>query len=193
MQLLFEPIPKLIIGDKEYLGINIVEKLYELSKHDVVAQDFLKNVVNMHHNQSIPKLGFYLEDDRAVIPSKRAIDVGYDITAITIAKQLTPLTVMYETGISLNIPLGYYVEMIPRSSLSKSGYVFSNSIGVIDPSYTGTLKVALTKVDDDKEDLVLPARVAQIILKPYIFSTSYIADKKTKLITQRGTGGFGST
>jgi deoxyuridine 5'-triphosphate nucleotidohydrolase len=193
MQLIFDPQPKLIIGDAEYSGINIVEKLHQLSETDENAVSLLTQIVNTHNKIHIPRLGFYIEDARAVVPTKRPIDVGYDITIIDVAKQLTPITTLYETGIALDIPLGYYVEMIPRSSLSKTGYMFANSIGVIDPCYTGTLKVALVKVDPSVPDIAVPSRVAQIILKPYVYSSTFIADKKYKLDTQRGSAGFGST
>ncbi len=193
MNLSLYPIPKLTVGGEEYYGINIVDKLHDLSANDSNVKELFTQIVNTHNKIQIPRLGFYLEDEMAVIPTKRVIDVGYDITAIKVSKQLTPLTTLYETGIALDIPIGYYVEMIPRSSLSKSGYMFANSIGVIDPCYTGTLKVALVKVDASMDDLVLPARVAQIILKPYVFSETFIADKKNKIDTERGIGGFGST
>lgn len=189
----FEPTPKLIVDGVEYYGINIIEKLCELRSIDSNAEFVLEKVANMHQRMHIPQLGFHVEYPDAVVPTKRDIDVGYDITVIAVAKHLTPKTIMFETGISLSIPLGFYVEMIPRSSLSKTGYMFANSIGVIDPAYTGTLKVALIKVDDSVPDLELPSRVAQIILKPYVFSDSYVADKDSKLDTTRGTGGFGST
>ncbi len=193
MHLSFDPVAKLTIGSEEYHGINIVEKLHQLKDTDPDAAILFGVAVRMHQHESIPSLGFCAEDNRSVIPTKRVIDVGYDITVIDIASQLTPATTLYETGISLIIPLGYYVEMVPRSSLSKSGYVFANSIGIIDPGYTGTIKVALVKIDEHVEDLQLPARVAQIILKPYIFSSSFIADEKNKIHTSRGAGGFGST
>ncbi len=191
--LTFDPVPELTIDGEVYHGINIVEVLYEKSKTDPSMLDLLIQAVAYHTNPHIPRLGFFMEDERAVVPTKRCIDVGYDITIIDVAKQLTPSTTMYETGVSLDIPLGYYVEMIPRSSLSKSGYMFANSIGVIDPCYTGTLKVALVKVDNQVPDIELPSRVAQIILKPYVFSTSMVSYGKNKNKTKRGTGGFGST
>jgi len=193
IDLSFEPIPKLIVDNEEFFGVNIIDKLCDLSKTDDNIMSLLLQATNAHNRVHIPRLGFYLEDDRAIVPTKRDIDVGYDITIIDIAKQLTPSSTLYETGIALDIPLGYYVEMIPRSSLSKSGYIFANSIGVIDPCYTGTLKVALVKIDSSMDDLILPTRVAQVILKPYVFSTTYIADKKNKINTRRGDGGFGST
>ncbi len=42
---------------------------------------------------------------------------------------------------------------ITKSSLSNSGYMLSNSVGLIDSSYRGTLKVTLTKIANDAEDI----------------------------------------
>ena len=55
---------------------------------------------------------------------------------------------MYDSYISVQPPEGYYFEIVPRSSISKLGYILTNSIGIIDPSYRGTLKVVLTKIND---------------------------------------------
>ncbi len=193
MNFSFDKVPKLVVDGVEYYGINIVEKLHAMSKTNSEAALLLIHVVNLRNRAHIPRIGFCLEDSRAVLPTKRPIDVGYDITVIGINKQVSDMTTIFETGVSLDIPLGYYVELIPRSSLSKSGYVFANSVGVIDPCYTGTLKVALIKADPSMPDIQLPARVAQIILKPYIYSESIAFDKKDKMHTTRGDGGFGST
>lgn len=41
-------------------------------------------------------------------------------------------------GVSMQLPSGYYAEVVPRSSTFKNfGIIMSNSIGVIDESYCG--------------------------------------------------------
>mgnify|MGYP001566265644 CR=1 FL=1 len=67
----------------------------------------------------------------------------------------------------------------------------SNSVGIIDPGYTGTIKVPLIKIDASMPDIELPLRIAQLILKPYI--VSYDTQVHTIDPTSRGDGGFGST
>lgn len=192
MQLIFGPVPKLVIGDDTYYGINIIEKLYEITKNDPDDNALFMQAINAHQRTHLPRLGFYLEASSAVLPTKRISDVGYDLTAVDIYKQVSHMTNLYETYVSLQIPLGYYVELVPRSSLSKTGYMLANSVGIIDPSFTGTLKICLVKIDQSMPDLELPARVAQLILKPYVVSEGYIADH-SKIETERGSGGFGST
>jgi len=137
----------------------------------------------------------YKIDPNAFIPSKgHESDVGYDLTIIKEYKQLTPSTILYDTGIKLNVDYGYYIEIVPRSSLSKSGYILSNSIGIIEKSYSGNLLVALTKIDKEMPDLVLPFKCCQLIFKPQISLLMKEMDNTNTLEkTSRNGGGFGST
>lgn len=137
----------------------------------------------------------YKTDPDAIIPSKgHESDVGYDLTIIKEYKQLTPSTILYDTGIKLNVDYGYYIEIVPRSSLSKSGYILSNSIGIIEKSYSGNLLVALTKIDKEMPNLVLPFKCCQLIFKPQIsLLMKEMNNTNTLEKTSRNSGGFGST
>jgi dUTP pyrophosphatase len=135
-------------------------------------------------------------DDNICIPiiPKKAYpsDVGYDLTLIRHVKNINSVTDMYDSGISVTVPDGFYIEIVPRSSLSKFGYIMANSIGIIDPSYTGTLRVVLTKVVPDADPISLPfARFQLIPRKLYSFVTEISSEPQRKTI--RGDGGFGST
>lgn len=191
MSLTFDPVPVLTIGDDVVYGINIVERLHSIGTDE--AKELLLQAVSVHQRTRLPQIGFRMEDERAVLPPKHITDVGYDLTAISVSKQLTPMTTMFETYVSMDIPLGYYVEVVPRSSLSKTGYMLANSIGIIDPGYAGTVKVVLIKIDQSMPDLTLPARVCQLLLKQYNISESYDATTHQSIKTSRGDGGFGST
>jgi deoxyuridine 5'-triphosphate nucleotidohydrolase len=143
-------------------------------------------------NTKIPLCKFSRTNSNAVIPMKnRATDEGYDLTIVEVFKRLGENTVLYDTCIKLLPEFGYYFDIVPRSSLSKSGYCFTNSVGIIDRSYRGTVKIALTKIDNSFPDIELPYRCAQIILRKsnhYCFVESDDVDN-----TNRGEGGFGST
>jgi dUTP pyrophosphatase len=139
-----------------------------------------------------PCIRFVRDDPNAVIPTKGTpLSVGYDLTAISMAKKIGSRTFLYDTGIKVQPPGGYYTEIVPRSSLSKTGYILSNSVGIIDPDYTGRLYIALTKVDDSLPDLELPFTRCQLILRKAEFHTMRETDKLEE--TLRGDGGFGST
>jgi dUTPase len=50
------------------------------------------------------------------------------------------------------------------NSLSESGYIFTNSISIIDPSYTSSLKIVLTKIDESLPDLELPFKCCKLLI-----------------------------
>ena len=87
---------------------------------------------------------------------------------------------------------GYYVEVVPRSSISKSGYMISNSIGIIDQSYRGNIMVSLTKIAPEAPDIVLPFKCCQLIFKKQIYA-DIIEVNDSFDITDRNEGGYGST
>lgn len=133
-----------------------------------------------------------MSDDRAFFPTKaHPSDIGYDLTAIDIFKKISNRTTLFETGIAVSPPRGYYLEIIPRSSLSKTGYILANSVGIIDPDYTGTLKIALTKIDTEMDDINLPFMGCQMILRKAEYASLYQVDTFSE--TVRGDGGFGSS
>ncbi len=134
------------------------------------------------------------ESEDAVTPGKmRASDIGFDLTIIKETTRFNSNTVLYDTGIRIQPETGWYTEVVPRSSLSKSGYVFANSIGIIDPPYTGSIKVALTKVNPEKPDIVLPCKVAQLVFHRANHVKMIEVPFESFIKTERSSGGFGST
>ncbi|MFC4670084.1 dUTP diphosphatase [Seohaeicola nanhaiensis] len=96
------------------------------------------------------------------------------------------------TGLRLEIPEGYEVQIRPRSGLAlKHGITLPNSPGTIDSDYRGPLGVILMNAGTEPFTVLHGERIAQIVVAPVVravFETvNTIAD------TARGTGGFGST
>ena len=121
------------------------------------------------------------------------------MTIIKEYKRLTSNTVIYDTGIKLEIPNGYYVEIVPRSSISRSGYMLANNVGIIDQGYRGNIYVALTKINEESPELSLPWKCCQMIVKKQIYSKLVFCDSSGSSEggeiekSSRGTGAFGST
>ena len=138
------------------------------------------------------KLSVKLEHPNAVMPTRvHEDDIGFDIIIIDIFKVVNDSITMYETGIAVKPDDGYYVEVVPRSSFSKTGYVLANSIGIIDPNYRGTIKIAVIKVDKNMPDLQVPYKGFQLIVrKVEKVELKQVLDLDK---TTRGDGGFGST
>ena len=184
-------------------SVNMVDLLGMIySNYDCPYYNNYIYTYNNRDGKSIPCIKVFKTCDEAVIPSKaRYSDAGYDLTIIKEHKRLTSNTAIYDTGIKLEIPNGYYVEIVPRSSISRSGYMLANNVGIIDQGYRGNLYVALTKINDETPDITdlanwrLPWKCCQMIVKKQIYSKLVFCDSGQDDIekSNRGTGAFGST
>ena len=127
-----------------------------------------------------------LRDPRAILPTKAGPqEVGYDLVCIEQEKTFPGNVIMYDTGIAIQPPEGYYTEIHPRSSIVKRGVMLANSTGIIDPTYRGTIKICLKG-----PPLACPFSVCQMILRrmiPCAITTGPLTQ------TTRGCNGFGST
>lgn len=176
--------------------MDMLGKLYKDSTPDTRLRSNYEKFVRLATlgvSSSFPVCQVFRTDDQAVLPKKEKMsDVGYDLTIIKESKKWHNDITLYDTGIRINIEHGYYAEVVPRSSLSKSGYMLANSIGIIDPSYRGNILVALVKVDKSAPDLELPFRCCQLIFKKQV--NMDIAEVPHDFdTTTRADGGFGST
>ncbi len=83
--------------------------------------------------------------------------------------------------------------MAPRSSISKTGLMLCNSIGVIDRSYRGELMAFLWNTKEQDDVVVQKGdRVVQIVA-PEMGHISQVRLVDALDETERGEGGFGST
>lgn len=127
----------------------------------------------------------------AVPPFKtRASDSGYDLTILEKVKEFGKVE-LWDTGIKVLPEYGWYFDLVPRSSIIKSGYILANMIGVIDRTYTGNIMVALTKIDAEMPDLKGGERLVQIIPRPIVHVEPVEVDELDA--TERDSGRFGST
>lgn len=101
--------------------------------------------------------------------------------------------VLVPTGLVMEIPPGYDVEIRPRSGLStKHLLILPNSPGTIDSDYRGEVKVALLNLGKKSFQITHKMRIAQMILRK---SEEFSWEEKDELSApgNRGSGGFGST
>lgn len=130
-------------------------------------------------------------DPGARLPAKvRVSDSGYDLWLIAERKRVGQV-VLYGTGLAVEPPLGWYFDVVARSSLIKTGYIVANSVGVIDRAYRGEIMVPLLKVDPSSPNLELPARAVQLVPRPIVHFPVVDADALSS--TERGALGFGSS
>lgn len=179
----------------EYRGVNIIDVLgiiykdvnMETKKNQQSYKEFLALLGNER-----PCLKFTKISEEAITPTKANFsDVGYDLTATGVHKKINAKTILCKTGIKLDIPLSYYVDITPRSSIIRSGYMLANSTGIIDCSYKGELFIALIKIDDSAPDIEFPYRCCQLIMRKQIYpDMQEVCDVD---VSKRGEGGFGSS
>ncbi|MDF7812971.1 dUTP diphosphatase [Hymenobacter sp. YC55] len=96
------------------------------------------------------------------------------------------------TGLFLEIPVGYEMQVRPRSGLAyKHGIGIVNSPGTIDADYRGELKVLLVNLSDTEFVVQDGERIAQLVVARH----ETIAWQPTEALseTARGAGGYGST
>ena len=100
--------------------------------------------------------------------------------------------VVVPTGIRVAIPMGYEMQIRPRSGLAvKFGISLPNTPGTIDSDYRGPLGVALVNLGTEPYVVRHGDRIAQCVIAPVMqagFQVVGILDE-----TVRGAGGFGST
>lgn len=126
----------------------------------------------------------------AKIPSyATSMDVGLDVHLTHLIKVENGVH-YFGTGLAVEPSDGYYVEIHPRSSLPKRGWMLANSTGIIDPGYRGELIVALVPVGDPVH-VELPARYVQLVTRKIYRPHIHVVDELSD--TDRGDGGFGST
>jgi len=106
---------------------------------------------------------------------------------------LAPLQrTLVPTGLFLEIPEGYEVQVRPRSGLAaKHGITVINAPGTIDSDYRGEVKVPIVNLSDESFTIAHGERIAQMIFAKYERVTFQQVEELSD--TQRGTAGFGST
>jgi dUTP pyrophosphatase len=119
---------------------------------------------------------------------------GMDIRAdLTETVELKPLQrLLIPTGLFLELPIGYEVQIRPRSGLAiKQGITCLNSPGTIDADYRGEIKVILINLSNENQTIASGDRIAQMICQ----KIEKISLREVTVIneTDRGTGGFGHT
>ena len=103
-------------------------------------------------------------------------------------------TTIIKTGLFVKIPEGYEIQVRPRSGLSaKSKLRIANSPGTIDSDYLGEIGIIVDNTSQTFSYTVKKGeRIAQLVLKK-VEQIEWEEVEEFSEITERNTGGFGST
>jgi dUTP pyrophosphatase len=128
---------------------------------------------------------------QAILP-RRATNgsAGYDLYCIDNLTIPPGELICASTGIAVKLPLGTYGRVASRSGIAVK-YNVHVGAGVVDPDYTGEIKVVLCNNGPDTVRFNALERIAQLILEKY--AVARVTEVTDVIATKRGSGGFGST
>jgi dUTP pyrophosphatase len=99
---------------------------------------------------------------------------------------------MIPTGLFLEIPKGYEVQVRPRSGMAiKHGITCLNSPGTVDSDYRGEIKIILINLSSETHTINSGDRIAQMIVAKV--EMAFLKPVLQLESTERGEGGFGHT
>ncbi|MCF8260840.1 MAG: dUTP diphosphatase [Melioribacteraceae bacterium] len=130
------------------------------------------------------EIPFYASEGSSGMDIRAAINSEYILKSGSIG--------LIPTNLMMEIPLGYEIQVRPRSGLAiKHGIGVLNSPGTIDSDYRGEVKIILFNFG--KEDFVINRgdRIAQIVICEVIHANIQLTEDLSE--TKRGAGGFGHT
>lgn len=146
-----------------------------------------------------------LEIPFMVLPHGKGLPAPFQATAGAAGLDLcaavpedTPMVIqpgdhaLVPTGFALGLPEGYEAQIRPRSGLAaKFAVTTLNAPGTIDADYRGEVHVIL--INHGKEPFTIKRgdRVAQMVIAPV--PRVAMIETKSLDMTERGSGGFGST
>jgi dUTP pyrophosphatase len=99
---------------------------------------------------------------------------------------------LVQTGLAVAVPLGFELQVRPRSGLAlKHGVTVANAPGTVDSDYRGPLGVILINLGTADFTVTHGMRIAQAVIAP----VTQVTWDETEALDQtaRGSGGFGST
>ncbi len=119
---------------------------------------------------------------------------GLDVrAAISEPLSIKPLErTMIPTGLSVEIPPGFEIQVRPRSGLAaKQGVTVLNTPGTVDADFRGEVKIIVINLGNEIVEVKDQDRIAQLVLCPVVQAELILSEELSS--TARGAGGFGST
>jgi|WetSurMetagenome_2_1015567.scaffolds.fasta_scaffold143208_2 dUTP pyrophosphatase len=130
--------------------------------------------------------------DKNLMPVRAHIgDGGLDLRSSREVLLMPLESVLISTGIKVAIPLGFVGLLFSRSGMAKHNITLVNSVGVIDHSYRGEIKVYLVNNGTNPFQIIYADRIAQLVLVPCSLPELELVEVVPSTI--RGEDGFGST
>lgn len=128
-----------------------------------------ENKVSMNPPVEGITLDIQLRHPDAKIPTKaHNTDNGYDLYAVSVEYDEDMDCYVYHTGVSIKVPVGYSLDVIPKSRHRKTNCYMPNTPGDVDPGYTGEILVSY------KPRLPKVVRIALNYIIEYVWEHRYV-------------------
>jgi len=142
---------------------------------------------------SNPVVRYCLNEDAFEPTKKYSTDACYDLYIPRNFRRhyerVSSNQLILDTGVSFDIPEGYYIRIAGRSSSFKNGLIVTE--GIVDEGYTGSVKIMVSADPSVILDIKEGQRIAQFMLVKSCNETlTKVESIKPK---PRGDKGFGST
>jgi dUTP pyrophosphatase len=148
----------------------------------------------MTHTTAIIEIQTLIENEEYIPKYATESAAGADVRAY-LKEPIVILpgeSALIPTGIRLEIPHGFEIQVRPRSGLAlKNQITVLNTPGTIDADYRGELGVILINHGKQNFTVTDGMRIAQLILSPVLHAHFISASELAT--TKRGAGGFGHT
>ena len=129
-------------------------------------------------------------DEKAIMPERaHAEDAGLDLFAPEDAVVPAGGCCVIDTGVHVEIPIGYVGMLKSKSGLNVKHDIVSE--GVIDCGYTGSIVAKLYNHGKYDYEIYRGDKITQLVIMPCITPALELVDMLAE--TERGSGGFDST
>lgn len=173
------------------------QKITNNQQEDPVWGELLARSINNSFELIGAELGVKLCREGAQLPVVSRGNAGIDLRVLTQngedRVEIPPNgTYTFYTGIKMNIPEGYYIEVVPRSSTGiKKHLRLMNTCAILDSSWKGETLVAMHNFGDTPVVVENNERLCQMIIhRVHEFRIVEVDDVGT---SDRGEKGIGST
>lgn len=126
---------------------------------------------------------------RRATPHSAGLDLFADFGHDGGAAVLSATPRLIPTGLSLEVPPGFEVQIRPRSGLSRRGVIVA--FGTVDADYRGEVRVNMSMPAGGQFLVRQGERIAQLVVAPVLLADVEEAEELSD--STRGSGGFGST
>lgn len=172
------------------------EDLSENKKEFIISiiDNTILRVADLYKNPRVKvKVKVKKLNEEAKLPTyANPLDSGADVCAIESVVIKEGETKLVKTGLSMEIPNGYEIQVRPRSGMSlKTKFRIANAPGTIDSLYRGEICIIGENTGSSPIYIEKGDRIAQLIIAPsYMMEITEVEELNE---TERGENGFGST